>query len=475
MGQYNPNTQDCCNGVIFTRGSQECCNAEEIVPAGQCELAVDITPSEDKIVAKNTSVSFSATPKGGKAPYTYEWTFDNGTPASASSQSAEVTFGDAAEGGSNCCTVTVRDARGKTASASVTITIPSVSLRMDADANGTLDSTDDEKKLDPGVIVFENSDNDANDADGKPDKANSPVPYEDDLVGIALGIAPSLNSGSVRLEAAAGMSRIKIWATGGKQSGTEITLPKEWNLASDPLPSQLYVEGVEKSANPNDVELKLSYSNGGNHISEDKVKITVVRLNLGVAVYRDMHLWGFGEINHAGLVTGYTGSRVRTALTNDVNWVVTETTPIAGIRTVGLQTFTQPANEFHGVYSVPNLTDERRNLILANAAACRQRPIGWVGADAIVPEAWDGTIATIQKLRCDGVVEVCYELAGAEVWGRNGTNYLIQNWTAEHNDLSMNEPQTELSPVVQRGGVPNSPTKLIRLGERVLFEPQNLP
>ena len=52
----------------------------------------------------------------------------------------------------------------------------------------------------------------------------------------------------------------------------------------------------------------------------------------------------------------------------------------------------------------------------------------------------------IDELRCDGLVEVCYELVNVEVWGANSTHYLL-NFAAEHNDLGMNEPQTELSPV----------------------------
>jgi hypothetical protein len=75
-------------------------------------------------------------------------------------------------------------------------------------------------------------------------------------------------------------------------------------------------------------------------------------------------------------------------------------------------------------------------------------------------------------LRCDGLVEVWYELATIEVWGMNGTHYPIQTWPHEHQILGMDEPQTDLSPVVQRGGVANSPTRFIA---DVLFQPQTLP
>ena len=66
-----------------------------------------------------------------------------------------------------------------------------------------------------------------------------------------------------------------------------------------------------------------------------------------------------------------------------------------------------------------------------------------------------------EQVRCDGLVEVCYELADLEVWGRNGTHYPINPWLEEHDNLGMDEPQIELSPIVQRGGIPNSPTKFI--------------
>jgi hypothetical protein len=86
---------------------------------------------------------------------------------------------------------------------------------------------------------------------------------------------------------------------------------------------------------------------------------------------------------------------------------------------------------------------------------------------------WDGIIENIHALRCDGVVEVCYELAGVEVWGKNGVHYPIQNWPDEHNVFGMTDAQTELSPIVQQGGVGViNPTRM-RVATR--FEPQNLP
>lgn len=135
------------------------------------------------------------------------------------------------------------------------------------------------------------------------------------------------------------------------------------------------------------------------------------------------------------------------------------------------------ASPFHGFYSVSSLSDSERNYVVNNAFDClADGTIGYIWEDAIDGDGiglnWDGTIGDIDQLRCDGLVEVCYELANVEVWGRNGANYLIQNFAAEHNDFGMDDPQTELCPIVQRGGVANSPTHFI---STVLFQPASLP
>jgi hypothetical protein len=40
-----------------------------------------------------------------------------------------------------------------------------------------------------------------------------------------------------------------------------------------------------------------------------------------------------------------------------------------------------------------------------------------LGAQVIEPSPWDGRLDTITKMRCDGLVEACYELNDVEVWG----------------------------------------------------------
>jgi hypothetical protein len=352
------------------------------------------------------------------------------------------------------------------------ITVFNVDLDIDVDDDGDVDDTDEQKEESPGAIIFENWDNDDNDTSFQPDKEKSSVTGENDLVPIYPKLEPMLNIGTLKLEAATGGSRIKVWSSATK--GTEITLPKTWELATETIPATLYLEGYDESASANDVELKLSYLNGGSLIGDDKLKITVVRQNLGVAVYRDLDMpWPWRSLGHAGLVTGYTGRRTKASLTDEANWTTTEM-GTAGIHTSDLQTFIAARPPFRGSCSVANFTDTKRNEILRNAHDCLAEAIGYLWGDAISwgGSSWDGTISDIHELRCDGLVEVCYELAALEVWGRNGTHYLIQNWTDEHQNLGMDDPQTELSPVVQRGAVANSPTRFVA---DVLFQPQTLP
>lgn len=66
-------------------------------------------------------------------------------------------------------------------------------------------------------------------------------------------------------------------------------------------------------------------------------------------------------------------------------------------------------------------------------------------------EPWE-----IERLRCDGLIEYCYELNGFPVWGSYGADCDISRyeWIDVHNDLYVphaGNPNTELAPVVQCG------------------------
>ncbi len=62
----------------------------------------------------------------------------------------------------------------------------------------------------------------------------------------------------------------------------------------------------------------------------------------------------------------------------------------------------------------------------------------------------------VTDIRCDGIVEYCYEYYGIPVWAMNQdiSHYDISSpsFVNEHNNLGANQPDVELSPKVQRGG-----------------------
>ena len=343
-----------------------------------------------------------------------------------------------------------------------------VDLKIDVDDDGDIDSIDDAEEESTGAIVFENWDNDDDDSDFKPDNTENSVSGEDDLVRIELDIEPSsLSTGTVRLES--NNTKIKIWESATKNN-MEIILPATWDLSTTSVPTELFVEGFNESNSQNDTTLTLSYTapGGSTPICEDNINITVVRINLGSAAYRAMRpsvISFVGEFDHASLVVDYTGKRKKSDLEDHSRWRVIQMfgTEEVGANILSLLNYRTTALPFHGVYSVDDLEDSERNNIVKNAFDILLIPdIGYIWPNALDWKglSWDGTIADIDDLRCDGLIEVCYELAQVEVWGKNGTNYLIQNNILEHNNLGKADPQIELSPIVQRGGVPNSPTRM---------------
>jgi len=131
---------------------------------------------------------------------------------------------------------------------------------------------------DPGKFVGFSNDDD--NFDGVADcEESGPVAGENDLAALSLSYGPpDLNVGQVTLMAVSGGSKIKVWTTSTK--GTRVSLPASWNLASESVPSTLYVEGVAPSGSVRDVQLKLSWHDGEAY-HKDLVKLTVTNYDFG--------------------------------------------------------------------------------------------------------------------------------------------------------------------------------------------------
>jgi hypothetical protein len=181
----------------------------------------------------------------------------------------------------------------------------------------------------------------------------------------------------------------------------------------------------------------------------------------GDPVYRE--LGGFAgflgyNYNHTAIFSGLDNNdsgRVREALgsgitTQEVNYY---------------HEFTSPDHDYYGAYTLNNRTmsfTDRKSVVsiaidLVNAAIAYpstflQAPVCLV----YYGSSFDGTVADISNIRCDGFVEYCYEKNGFRVW-RN-QSYADNTWSIVlypdyHNDRPdmTRNPEREASPWAQRG------------------------
>jgi hypothetical protein len=141
---------------------------------------------------------------------------------------------------------------------------------------------------------------------------------------------------------------------------------------------------------------------------------------------------------HAALLAGFTGPCTRANLLDDTHFTIIEMDGPTDNRT--LDTITNASGcAAYGCFTNPAITYVERLRVLAAAKAlvARAADIGYQWNDALLPGNWDGYLDTITYLRCDGLVEVCYEINGIEVWAMrrsDGTyNFNISdttdNWT----------------------------------------------
>ncbi len=326
---------------------------------------------------------------------------------------------------------------------------------------------DDSEEETVGVVVFENWDNDTPSKTGVasdfiPDNKRTNLSYDDnDLVPFYLkGFGDELK-GTVTLTPSA---NLKIWEDQKKTTAS----PNTWNLSSGALPTHLYVEGLKESKAKRDCEIRLEYSNHG-FKETDVIKLTVVKLHLGTATYRALGnkvADNFGWDDHAGLIAEYTGARAFHRLEDPRWWNVYEMESTGfKINTFDKHIKDADAEEHYGCWSIDNLSDSKRNEIIYNAVRLEEEGVLYPETTALIPNyaiapntatglntalGTEMVLISVQKLRCDALVELCYELTGTEIWGPNGVKYLIQNFPEEHNDLGWTDPD-ELSPRSQRG------------------------
>jgi hypothetical protein len=220
----------------------------------------------------------------------------------------------------------------------------------------------------------------------------------------------------------------------------------------------------------------------------------VTGFQLGDALYRDL-LTQFGNAEHwhTGLFLGFsatsdgTGTLQGLHAADGIGWSDTITTfsasrwfgsvntdlaaEMPGLRHAFLKEFAdgRADHPFHGARSVPGITSVERKQIVDTAATLLGKNIWWTWVDMLDYQwtGWDGTVEDIDELRCDGVVEYCYETHNLRVCGGKNPNVGNQwniavagkNHPENHNDFHDHDYDPgELCPRIQAGDQGNDAT-----------------
>ncbi|MGB2987937.1 MAG: hypothetical protein WBE26_18870, partial [Phycisphaerae bacterium] len=345
----------------------------------------------------------------------------------------------------------------ETCSATATVTVVKPDLDIcnggsdldngdEAATQGALVPDDDEENI--GAYILVNWDDDDGDgsmnADGSwssnpvPDLYETFVQNEDNLAKLTLSIGSVVpNTGTVELETTGYDTQIRAWSASTKE--TEINLsgyPWTWDLgnpvqrASFQQVSEdgLWIEGYAPSVQERDVVFVLRYKDAdGQELCSDTVKATVVMINLANAVYREGQIGGISGRGHSALVWKFIGPLSKDMLENDAKFLIIHMQGGGLVDNDNLSNITQSPGEYPwGCFTNPDITyvDRLRILHTAKSLAAQTPSIGYVSLKAALgnnnpqePRDWDGKLNTIAELRCDGLVEVCYEINDVDVWG----------------------------------------------------------
>lgn len=186
----------------------------------------------------------------------------------------------------------------------------------------------------------------------------------------------------------------------------------------------------------------------------------------GDAVYHNLTgLYSLAGYDHAGIYYGYFGGDPADL---DNHRVIEVGGLYDVVRENSYDEFVNGEGRYYyGSHTNPGVTASDRAAIIATAEDFRDNSnltytiwgqIDWNGLD------WDGTIADLDNIRCDGLVECCYEMNGVNVWGREGSHFSIIDYPEEHNNMPdfvdadpsdgmTEDPRWEPSPKAQRGGL----------------------
>lgn len=154
--------------------------------------------------------------------------------------------------------------------------VSELKLGVDCNRDGAYD--DEDRTLEKNVGWFVGVNHDDDNTNGTPDMADTnTVVDENDLVPIHLNPDPTWKSGELTLEAVSGGDKIRVWKFPTR--GEQVKLPMTWRPGHGTIPPIRYVEGIESSDDPKDVQLRLRYTyDSGEHSSTSF--LTVIKVDL---------------------------------------------------------------------------------------------------------------------------------------------------------------------------------------------------
>jgi hypothetical protein len=221
---------------------------------------------------------------------------------------------------------------------------------------------------------------------------------------------------------------------------------------SSAVANGIWMEGVDASSAERDIEVKLTYGLGGGDIGSDTVKATVVLIRLGDAVYRENMLgWSVYPLRercHTGLVYAFDGPVTHDDVSNPDRYSIVQMSGLdpSAEKLEGISKVT--GFEYWYCYTntaeiQDNVAGHVKRLKILKVAywAWHDWSRNYCAFDCMDPigSGWDGTLADVGELRCDGLVELAYEFNGIMVWGKivGGTaHYDMRNnaYLDEHNE-----------------------------------------
>jgi hypothetical protein len=311
------------------------------------------------------------------------------------------------------------------------------------------------------------------------------VAGEDNLARIYVAMTPSgttlPTAGTLTLTVTGEGTRVKVWRSATK--GTRLSFSSNthtWDLTAaaersdvlDIIQNGLWLEGISASTAEKDVSLTLRYTLNGEGC-EDAVAATVAMIHLGNAVYREADLIALSERCHVGAVYRFDGPVCRDNLVDTDCYGLMQMQNLSPGTDKLTNVTSLSGRDYWSCYTnTAAVPDNSTGFVLRLRIL---RVLYWAGNtwesnycayDCMDPDgtSWDGTLADVHELRCDGLVELAYEFNGVMVWGQivgSETHYdmRIDAYLDEHNNWQWgddpedwdNDMYTTFLPVTQGG------------------------